>query len=309
MARVLIIEDEPTLRSSMARGLARLSEVAVVDSATLEGALALIDQSPPDVILSDIDLPDRSGLELLGELGRRNLKIPVVFISAYLKAYGPQIPRHAGVEVREKPVSLEELRRIVLMKTGESRSEPDAAPFGVSDYLQLACLGQRSVIIEGQFGSLSGSVIVVEGTAWSARDSLGEGEEAFRRLVLKTGGTVECRAHRGDPGPRNLFGGWEEMLLEAAQLEDERQGRASGLVEPVPSLQAEAEAPPPPDRFDELWEEGVMALLAKDYVKAAQAFVKARELRPNDGRVIANLDRLKKMGHLPADEAPLGGTS
>ncbi len=284
----------------MARGLSRLQDVSIADAATLEAALGLIDDAPPQLILSDIDLPGRSGLELLGELGRRNLKIPVVFISAYLKAYGPQIPRHAGVEVREKPVSLEELRKIVLTKTGETGPELDAAPFGVADYLQLACLGHRTVVIEVKHPS-GGDVIVADGVLWSARDTLGKGVEAFHRLVRCPGGTVECHAYRGDPGPRDLFGGWEELLLEAARLEDEQREREAGSqIHEFGQVQVEAfPEPAVAQRFEDIWEEGVMALLAKDYKGAVRAFIKAGELRPDDGRVHANLERLKAMGHVP----------
>src|SRR5690606_35563687 len=110
---VLLLEDEPVLRSSMARGLSKLPGVTVVEAGTLQAALDAIDADPPQMIISDIDLPDRSGLELLGELGRRNLAIPILYVSAYLKAYGALIPPHANVDVREKPIDLQDLRAIV----------------------------------------------------------------------------------------------------------------------------------------------------------------------------------------------------
>jgi DNA-binding NarL/FixJ family response regulator len=68
-SRVLIIEDEAMLRSSMARSLSRVTNVEVLTASTLGEGLAVIDMTPPALILSDIDLPDRSGLELIGELG------------------------------------------------------------------------------------------------------------------------------------------------------------------------------------------------------------------------------------------------
>ena len=48
--------------------------------------------------------------------------------------------------------------------------------------------------------------------------------------------------------------------------------------------------------FDELFERGVDALLAKDYARALAAFREANELSPDDRRVVANLTRLKEMG-------------
>jgi CheY-like chemotaxis protein len=293
MALVLIVEDEPTLRGSMARGLSRLPGVEIVEAGTLGAALKLIDATPPRLVLSDIDLPDRSGIEILGELGKRGLRVPVVFISAYLKAYGPQIPPHADVDVRDKPVSLEELRKLVLERLGQQRGETEAAPFTAADYLQLACLGQRSVVIEvgTEGGRGSGRILVRGGEVWSAEDADGSGEAAFRRLVLVPG-AVRCQTLKGEAGERNVHGGWEALLLDAAREEDEQ--RRTGR-------EPEREAEPPADAaqvaFDVAWERGVAALLAKDYAQALNAFMEARRLRPGDGRVIANLERLRQMGH------------
>lgn len=291
-ARVLIIEDEPNLRSSMARGLSRLEGVEVVDSGTLGGALALIDERAPRVILSDIDLPDRSGIEILGELGRRGLRVPVVFISAYLKAYGSQIPRHADVEVREKPVELDELRRIVLSKVEEDRSGQEPAPFSVTDYVQIACLGRRSVVIEVTGpGPRRGTIVVTDGMAWSARDGEDRGETAFRRLVFRPDANVACRALRGDPGEQDLFERWEQLLIEAARVQDEEQAGAEP-TKPLPSAAEDTEE----RAYAELWDEGVSALLRKDYPAALRTFLRARAMRPDDKRVSANLERLRQLG-------------
>ena len=67
MARVLIVEDEAVLRSAMARGIAKLPGIAVVEAGTVQAAVEYLDTQPPQMIISDIDLPDRSGLELLGD--------------------------------------------------------------------------------------------------------------------------------------------------------------------------------------------------------------------------------------------------
>lgn len=289
MADVLIIEDEPVLRSSMAKGIARMPGVSVSEAGTLNDAVAILDANPPRLILSDIDLPDRSGLEILGEVGKRGHRIPVVFISAYLKAYNAQIPRHADVDVREKPVSLEELRAIVSQKLGTQGASTDVEPFSIADFVQLACLGQRSVVVQAADGrAATGAIVVHRGEAWSARDEQGSGAEAFYRLAMDPKLSATCRTLKEAPGDRNLFDPWEMLLLDSARRADEA---AAG-----PQATPEPEAPQE-DPFDLVWEKAVDALLAKDYSGALAGFLEARDLRPTDGRVIANLDRLAKMGY------------
>lgn len=300
MPRVLIVEDEPMLRASMARGIGKLPGIEVAEAGSLEEALRAIDEQAPRLVLSDIDLPDRSGIEILGELGRRGIHVPVVFISAYLSAYRSQIPPHADVEVREKPISLEDLRRLVTERTGVLGTE--AAPFTAADYLQLSCLGRHSVRIEVEMpeGGL-GRITVRAGEVWAAADREGTGVAAFERVVLAPPGRVECRTLREDAGPRDVHGDWERLLLEAARRADEARAsgrQAQAMAPPDEAPAAESPAAPAGDgEFEAAWNDGVEALLAKDYAAALRCFRTAARARPEDGRVRANLDRLRVLGY------------
>ncbi|MFO0581957.1 MAG: response regulator [Anaeromyxobacter sp.] len=290
---MLLVEDEPVLRASMARGLARVLDVEVWEAGTVDEAVARIAAAAPACIVSDIDLPGRTGLELIGELARRRLDVPLLFVSAYLKTYRAQIPPNARVEILEKPVPLEQLRAWVLARLGERT--PAGAPFGVTDYVQLACMGHHSVEIAVTWAGGGGRIVVAHGTIWSARDGAGEGLAAFRRLAFHRGAGVECRSLMGDPGKRSVEEPWEVVLLESARLVDEE--RHAGGPHAAPP------APPGPT-FEEHWDAGVEALLARDFPAALAAFLRARALRPDDGRVIANLKRLAELGY---PEPPAGG--
>ena len=145
MPHVLIVEDEALLRKNLARGIAKMEGVTVADAGSVDEALLSIASARPDLVLSDIDMPERSGIELLGELGKRGFNVPVIFVSAYLKAYRAQIPQHANIDIVEKPVALADLRALIADKLAQAE---DASPFAVPDYLQLAGMGRRSVRIE-----------------------------------------------------------------------------------------------------------------------------------------------------------------
>lgn len=305
--RVLVVEDEDTLRTSIVRGLSRGLNVPVDGAATLGEALALIDQHPPTVILCDLDLPDRAGIEIIGELGRRQIHAAVTFVSAYTRAFRAQIPKHAGVRVLEKPVTIEQLRTLV--REDLARHSTDAsAPFGVAEYLQLAAMGGHSVLIE--VPHKQGRILVVRGELWSAFDPLGHGDAAFRRLCLEREG-VRCSTLRDDPGLQNISGQWEAMLLDEARIRDERRrdGLPSDLQELTnPDAEAVSEpptarstsAPPAIDetraRFDALLEEGLSALLTRRYADAWKAFLEASSIDPTDRTVQGNLARLRELG-------------
>ncbi len=282
--RVLLIEDEAVLRANLVRGLGKLEGVAVIGVGTMEEAVASLEQAAPDLVISDIDLPDRLGLEIIGELHRRGWAPPILFVSAYLKAYQAQIPPHAGVDVLEKPISIDQLRLVVQEKLSLGPSPHH--PFGVAEYLQLAGLGRHSVVVEVQCRDLRGHIIVLGGEPWSAEDGQGHGEAAFWRLAMARGCQVGCTTLKGEPGSRNLTGTMESLLLEAACRTDESQ--ASQAAPPQGASKPEAE-------FNALVDHAIGLSLEKRYAEALESFQCALLLRPDDRRVEANIRRLTEL--------------
>lgn len=310
--RVLVIEDEETLRNAMVRGLRKIEGADVVGAATFGEALRAIDERAPLVVVSDLDLPDRPGVELLGELGRRAIQCPITFVSAYVRAFSAQIPRHADVRVREKPLSLDELREIVRSDLERVRGPRHApSPFSLADYVQLACMGGHSVRIEIRGAERGrGEVLVVGGRLHAARDAEGVGDGAFKRLAFRETGTLTCVALDGDAGEPNVQGSWEGLLLDAARERDEgaRDGGdddeaaldAAFSSQPPAALPRGPAADPSPElealaAFQRAFDAGVEALLARDHATALACFERAEVLQPGDRRVAANLTRLGEL--------------
>lgn len=79
--RILIVEDEPRLVSFLEKGL-RASGFATSVAEDGSTALAKASEEDFDLILLDLGLPDIDGLEVLRELRRRGLKLPVLILTA-----------------------------------------------------------------------------------------------------------------------------------------------------------------------------------------------------------------------------------
>ncbi len=332
---ILLVEDENTLRLSMARGLSKLPGVEVGDAATVREAKALLHRSPPDLVISDLDLPDGSGIEVAVEMERLGIRVPVVYVSAYVGKFRHRLPTRGDVEVFEKPLALEKLRSVVEQKLGLAGEAAPISPFGVADYVQLASMGRHSVVIDVRCAGGGGRIVIKGGEAWSAQDRLGTGLPAFRRLAFLGAAQVTCRTLGKNEIPaRNVAGSAESVLLEIACDLDE-SGRAPAAAEtvddgwgdvfldsparrkttrppPAKGARRSSVCPPPPSatpvaalaagtsvlarRFDDVFERGVDALLAKDYATAYAAFLEANDLSPDDRSVQANLARLRSMG-------------
>ncbi len=308
---MLVVEDEPVLRSSIARGLSKLPGLDVAEAGTVREAKALIRSLDASLLISDLDLPDGSGVELAAELDRCNKRVPIIFVSAFVREYQGRLPDRPDIDVYEKPVSLSRLRSLVEARlfAGDAGT---TSPFNVADYIQLAAMGRRSVLLEVRNGSsLLGAILIRGGEVWSAHDLRGDGLDAFRRLAFARDVVVACRTPSEAGAKRTIHGSAESVLLEAAQARDEGRGPVSD-VPPRTSVDDDAEvdggwepgstAPPHShdleDRiFRQHYERGVEALLTKDYRAAFEAFQSASDLRPGDRSVVANLKRLRELGH------------
>ena len=81
MVRVLFIDDDPRAQATLSMILAGRYTLLAACSAA-EGLRALHDQDP-DVVLLDIDLPDRDGLSLLEDIVSLPSPPPVIMLTAY----------------------------------------------------------------------------------------------------------------------------------------------------------------------------------------------------------------------------------
>ena len=225
--RILLLEDEDALRGSMVRGLAKMPGVMVMDVATVREGKAILAQTPsPDLVISDLDLPDGLGIEIATEVGRLGLRVPIVFVSAYVGKFKHRLPEQGDFEVYEKPLPLQVLRTVVEDKLGRT-DRSTGSPFGVADYIQLAAMGRHSVVIEVASAVGRARIFIKRGDVWSADDRLGNGIEALRRLVFLGAAQVTCRTLDKDELPtRNIQGSAESVLLDVMRQHDEH-GRSS----------------------------------------------------------------------------------
>ncbi len=80
MARVLIVEDDPYVRSAMAADLTKRSHAVRTAGSALDG-IREVSQDPPDVIVLDLGLPDLDGGQAL-KMMRAITAAPVIIVTA-----------------------------------------------------------------------------------------------------------------------------------------------------------------------------------------------------------------------------------
>lgn len=76
-AKILIVEDDAHIRRLLRATMQRAGH-AVAEAGDARQALALLDIEKPDVVLLDLGLPDRDGLELIGPFRQRSTATLIV---------------------------------------------------------------------------------------------------------------------------------------------------------------------------------------------------------------------------------------
>jgi len=109
MRRVLVVDDEPGVRESL-RMLLK-DECEVVTAASASEALERLAAASPDVVLLDLVMPGRSGLDLLSDLRERSPEAEVVVLTATKTvATAVEAMKRGAADYVTKPFEVDALR-------------------------------------------------------------------------------------------------------------------------------------------------------------------------------------------------------
>jgi len=111
--RTLIVDDEPDIRELLEITLGRM-DLETVAAADLTSALDLLKHQSFDLCLTDMQLPDGNGLELVEYIGDHHADLPVAMITAFGSMDTAISALKAGAfDYLQKPIDLEQLRALV----------------------------------------------------------------------------------------------------------------------------------------------------------------------------------------------------
>jgi DNA-binding NtrC family response regulator len=113
LAPILVIDDESEMRSALSHALTR-NGFSVESAASGMDALVRIKKDPFSLVITDIKMPEMSGLEVLGAVKKLAPGIPVIVITAYGSIHNAVEAMQAGAaDYLLKPFSFETLNATV----------------------------------------------------------------------------------------------------------------------------------------------------------------------------------------------------
>jgi len=119
--QALIVDDEEEARNLLERLLNRIPGVQVVDKAcSADEALNMIIRSVPDIVFLDVQMPEKSGFQMVDYLKKYMLNTRVVFVTAHAE-FAINAMRVSAFDYLLKPVMMEQLNETILRFKAERR--------------------------------------------------------------------------------------------------------------------------------------------------------------------------------------------
>ncbi len=215
--RILVVDDEEPIRKGLARLISDLGhdvDLAASAEEALEKALA----APPDLIITDLQLPGRDGLELVADLQERGIESTFVVLTAHGSIDSAVEATRRGVyDYLVKPVDPERLATVIIKGLERSAMR------------QEVILLRREMVRSGRFQKLVGKAPpmlelyrLIEQIAPSTASVLITGESG-------TGKEVVARTiHNLSPRAAARFVAISCASIPESLLEDEILGHEKG---------------------------------------------------------------------------------
>ena len=174
LAPILVVDDESEMRSALSHALTR-SGFSVASAVSGTDALAKIKKEPISLVITDLKMPEMSGMELIGALKKIKPEIAVIVITAFGSIHNAVEAMQAGAaDYLLKPFSFETLVATVkkvlrytagmgAARTSKSKSTPQATVKTLvtqdpklNDILRLAksvATSRSTILIQGESGT------------------------------------------------------------------------------------------------------------------------------------------------------------
>jgi len=82
MARILIVDDEPNLRTLYRRDLED-DGYEVIEAGSAEEGIKAFERERPDLVVLDVRMPGMNGLEAMARILDKDRRIPIILNTAY----------------------------------------------------------------------------------------------------------------------------------------------------------------------------------------------------------------------------------
>ncbi len=180
-AKILLVDDDPSIRLVVTEALRRDGH-HVRTAATVAEQVSILEHYVPDVLITDVMLPDGNGLDLVPSILKKRPDLPIIVLSAQnTLTTAVRATEQGAFEYLPKPFDLDELCRAVRDGLARSGHKDDVMP---SEDADLPLIG-RSAAMQDVYRMIA-RVVATDLTVLILGES-GTGKELVARALHDLG--------------------------------------------------------------------------------------------------------------------------
>jgi two-component system response regulator HydG len=214
-ARVLVVDDEVGARTAL-RDLLTSQGFAVDLAGDGEAALERLAELPPDVVITDLDMPRMDGLRLIHELHERHRDLPIIVVTSAAEVRSAVGAMRAGAtDYLTKPVDFDELvlaigraiehRNVRLENENLRRQIGEKQGEGIQGLLGTSPVMQKVYRLARQVAP-SRATVLISGESGTGKGELAKAIHALSPRAGKPFVAVHCAALAETLLESELFG-------------------------------------------------------------------------------------------------------
>lgn len=211
--KIMIVEDDGGLRDVLAQFLTRLGYQVVIARGGSE-ALALLDEELPDLILSDMSMPDVDGLALLNEVKTRYPDTVVIMMTAFISIDSAiEAVRRGAEDYLSKPLQLSDLQMRIerALEWGAIRSQLTRLEMQVRERYHFDQIIGRSAVMQRVYQVIervapTNTTVLISGRTGTGKELVARAIHFNSRRASKPLVDINCGALPEQLVESELFG-------------------------------------------------------------------------------------------------------
>lgn len=242
--KILIVDDNPNVLRLLNISLTKAAAgYEIIEAENGEVAFEIANREKPDLIISDIMMPQMDGIELCWMI-RENSEIPLVPFIFLTSFEDPEMEirgfRAGADEYLNKPIDRKELlqrveellARTKNLKQMEAKSESqkgfsgDLRDLSIVELVQMLNLNKKTGILHIHTEKVKGKIFLKDGHLFAAETDSQTGEEAMYELVAQESGTFNFQV-TDFTYERNIHNSTMNVIMEACRIMDEKKHEKS----------------------------------------------------------------------------------
>ncbi len=244
MKTVLIVDDEKSFLLSLDAGLRQYGQsFGIVTAADGKAAVDVLQRTPVDLVVTDLNMPVMDGFELLAFLAKHHPRLPVIVMTAYAT---PAIKSSLGpLRIEEKPIDFKKLAESILA-TFSSMERSYLKGITLPTFLQLVEAERKTCTLKVTSNGMNGLLCVRDGQLLDATTGTERGERAAYSILAWDDVAIEisgvCKVTENRIGKSVTH-----LVMEGIRLKDERTRAEAPQGGKPPANVARLHAVPPSD--------------------------------------------------------------